>query len=270
MRLQDYISLKDPVVVRKQLDFVRKVVSETCQFDNVYYETCNEPIGGFPDRATRREVDQWQATVAATIREELGKRDRKHLVFGYHAASTLPEICLDKSFDTPLFDGVNFHPAINGPVTFRDKQYRLGRFFSNEAALAPLRDFCLAVRAAPKPCVNDEDNAAVPVDRTGNGWTTSRKRAWTSIMSGCHYDVIDFSITIYTPRGSPESNRALRQWLGTLSEFIHTFDFVHAAPLPTWIRGLPAHVIQCTLAIAGQDYVAYLADLRELNADPRR
>jgi hypothetical protein len=49
-----------------------------------------------------------------------------------------------------------------------------------------------------------------------------------------------------------------------LSAFIHSFDFIHARPLPGWVSDKPEHVVAAALAVEGQDYVAYLADGREL------
>jgi len=122
---QDYISLRDQALAERQIALTRKVVQDTCQFDNLYCETCNEPIGGFSGHATRAEVDAWQETIARTIREELRKRDRSHLVFGYHAASTVPVLELDESFDGTLFDGVNMHPSGGAPVGV---DYRVRKF----------------------------------------------------------------------------------------------------------------------------------------------
>jgi hypothetical protein len=56
----------------------------------------------------------------------------------------------------------------------------------------------------------------------------------------------------------------LRTWFKHLSEFIHSFDFVGAEPGPDVVKGLPEHVTAVVLAMPGEDYVAYLADAREL------
>lgn len=264
---QDYISLRDKALVERQIALTRKVVQETCQFDNLYYETCNEPIGGFSGHATRAEVDAWQETIARTIREELRKHDRSHLVFGYHAASTVPVLELDESFDGTLFDGVNMHPSGGAPVAFRNKQYRLGRMLSGDMTLREKKAFHRAVLAAPKPCVDDEDNAASSL-LNEQGWTVQRKRAWVTVMSGGHYDMIDFSIIPGRETGTPEAQRLLRTRLRHLSTLIHSFDFIHAQPLDDWVAGVPEPVIVCTLAVEGKDYVAYLADARESTSDP--
>ena len=265
--LQDYISLKDEALVEKQLEFVRKIVQVTSHFNNVYYETCNEPIGGFEGFATQQEVNAWQVKIAEVIREECRKTNRELLVFGYPAASTLPEIDLDLAFDTELFDGVNYHPAINGPVTLRGKQFLLGKFMSGEKTLQAVRDFCLLASQESKPCVNDEDNSAAS-KLNEEGWIANRQRAWVTMMSGGHYDVIDFSITIYTPTGTPAANAKLRTWMGQLSTFFHSLDFIHASTKNDWLNNMPKHVLACTMSVPGVDYAAYLADTREFTTAP--
>jgi predicted GH43/DUF377 family glycosyl hydrolase len=114
--------------------------------------------------------------------------------------------------------------------------------------------------------VHDEDNTA-SLYRDLTGWTIHRKRAWASVMNGGHYDYIDFSITVGSEAGTPQSRGAIRKWMKHLSEFIHGFDFVHARLAPGWVKGMPAHVIASGMAVEGKDYIAYLADAREVT-DP--
>src|SRR3954462_6520449 len=86
----EYISLKDPAVVARQLAHVRKIVQETVRYDNVYYEICNEPGGGFEGHVSAEEVDQWQAEIAKTVRDEMARAGRPHLVFGTKAFTFKP------------------------------------------------------------------------------------------------------------------------------------------------------------------------------------
>jgi hypothetical protein len=39
----EYVSLKDKELLRRQAEYARKIIRETSEFDNVYYEICNEP-----------------------------------------------------------------------------------------------------------------------------------------------------------------------------------------------------------------------------------
>jgi hypothetical protein len=137
---------------------------------------------------------------------------------------------------------------------------------SNELQLAQFREFFLAATQQSKPTVSDEDNAAsLYLDDTG--WTIDRKRAWMAVMCGSHYDFIDFSIQAHLEGGTDESQRKIRTWIKNLSEFIHSFDFIRASRTQDWIVKQPDHTVGAGLAVPGKDYVAYLADSREVT-DP--
>jgi hypothetical protein len=207
------------------------------------------------------QVDAWQTEMAGVVRDELTKQGRKHLVFGTQAfdVSRLVQE-LEASFAGPPWDAVNVHP--NPFIRWKGRAYKMGDFMSRELTLAQVRDFCQAVHSQPRPVVLDEDNAA-SMYRDEVGWTIHRKRAWTTVLSGAHYDYIDFSITVGRESGTPASGRAIRAWMKHLSDFIHSFDFIKARPLANWVRNAPATTVVSSLAVEGKDYAAYLADARE-------
>jgi predicted GH43/DUF377 family glycosyl hydrolase len=84
--------------------------------------------------------------------------------------------------------------------------------------------------------------------------------------SPCKPESPDFiaPITAGSEAGTPQSRAAIRSWMKHLSEFIHSFDFVHAKLASGWVKGLPGHVVTSGLAVDGNDYIAYLADAREI------
>ena len=61
-----------------------------------------------------------------------------------------------------------------------------------------------------------------------------------------------------------ETRLLSRSWMRYLSEFMSSFDYVHSQLAPDWVRELPAHVIASGLAVTDRDYIAYLADDREV------
>jgi hypothetical protein len=186
------------------------------------------------------------------------------LVVGQNAFSYAPKFyqAFDTSFSGSMLDAVNVHPLPD--VTLRGRTYQLGNFMSKELQLTDFRDFFLAAQHEPKPCI--EDNAA-SMYCDDVGWTIQRKRAWMAVMCGGQYDYIDFSIQAGQEAGTEESRKKIRTWMRHLSEFIHSFDFVHAQPVPGWIESKPEHLVEAILAKPGSDYIAYLADSRELS-DP--
>jgi hypothetical protein len=262
----EYNTLHNEPLVTRQLAYARKILEETSRYDNVYYEICNEPGGNADPHASVADVDAWQEQVAHVVREELTRRHRPHLVFGSQAFSYRPAFRqeLDASFSGKTFDAVDVHPLPG--MVLGGKEYMLGNFMSKQLVLRNFRDFCHATQTFHKPCVPDEDNAA-SMYRDPAGWTIHRKRAWMALFSQCHYDYIDFSITVGSETGTRQSNRMIRTWMKHLSDFMTGIDFVHARPAPDWITQAPQHVVDAALALPGGEYVAYLADEREV-ADP--
>lgn len=262
----DYLSLNDGKLVQQQVSYARKIIQETSGFDNIYYEICNEPGGGVANHVAPEGVDAWQREMARLIRDELRRLGRSHLVFGQEAFRYTPKFAfgVDKTFQENMVDAVNVHPLPN--TIFNGRSYQLGHFMSSELMLSEVRDFCQAVYSQSKPVVLDEDNTA-SMYRDPAGWTIHRKRAWTALLNACHYDYIDFSITVGRESGSAESSKQIRSWMRYLSEFMDSFDFIHAKLLPNFVTGAPQHVVWSALGEEGQDYVAYLADAREVT-DP--
>jgi hypothetical protein len=262
----EYLSLKDPELVRRQIAYARKIIQETSGYDNVYYEIANEPGGAVQGHVSPEEVDSWQITIANAVREEMHKVNRLHLIAGQEAFAYTPQFRfpLDKSFSGSMFDLVNVHPLPN--TVLEGHPYQLGNFMSKELMLAEVAGFCRAAYAPSKPTVLDEDNAA-SMYRDPVGWTIHRKRAWIALMSGAHYDYIDFSITVGSEAGTSASQRGIRSWLQHLSEFMADFDYIHSKPAAQWITVKPQNLVTATLQIEDRDYASYLADAREVT-DP--
>jgi hypothetical protein len=263
---EEYITLKDKELVRRQTAYARKIIQETSGYDNVYYEICNEPGGGIAGHATPADVDAWQEEMARVMREEMNRLKRPHLLSGqqaftYAAKNAFP---MDATFAGKTFDIVNDHPLPN--TLFDGQVFEMGNFMSKELMLKGVADFCRAAYSRPKPTVMDEDNTA-SLYRDATGWTIHRKRAWTSLLNGCHYDYIDFSITVGNESGTSASQAGIRAWMQHLSEFMTSYDFVRSKPDTSWIANYPEHLLASGLSSTGHDYVAYLADSRELS-DP--
>ena len=115
-----------------------------------------------------------------------------------------------------------------------------------------------------KPLNIDEDNIASQF-KDYEGWTIHRKRAWTALFCGAHYDYIDFSIVNYCPTGTPESQKYLHTWYKNICDFITSIDFVKGKPIIDVVTDCPVEVLESVFGIPGKQYNIYLADKRELN-----
>jgi hypothetical protein len=261
----EYLTRRHAALFERQCAHARRIVEEINRYDNFYFEICNEPGGnaGTPGCPTLAEVDDWQKAIAALIRETESRLPNQHLIAGQEAFDYTPftQGCTASFRQMPL-DVVNVHPLPN--TVYEDAHYELGEFMSKQLKIRALRDCCLATYGEPKPLNMDEDNIASQY-MDPDGWTIQRKRAWVTLMSGGHYDYIDFSVNKYVEAGSPAAQRHIRAWIGHLSGFIHSLDLLRARPLTGWVTAQPAHTLDCVMAVEGEDYCIYLADEREID-----
>jgi len=268
IRWAEYTTLRYPKLVERQKAHARRMVEEINRYDNVAIEICNEPGGdapGDPSNPSPHEVNEWQGEMARLVREVEAGFPNQHLILGQEAFTQRKwSQTSDLSFGALFVDGVNVHPL---PGTwYAGREYDMGQFMSNQLKLRELRDFCLATYPEKKPLNLDEDNVASRF-KDFKGWTVHRKRAWTILLCGAHYDTIDFSILPWLETGTPDSQRCIRTWMKHLSEFIHSIDLVRAKPLSRWLKEQPAHTVESILGVEGEDYCIYLADDREWEAE---
>ena len=260
----DYLSRRNTKLFERQAAHVRKLVIELNRYDNVIFEICNEPGGQAPVTGSPSldEVNDWLATLIKVVRDTEAALPNRHLVVGQQAFCYTPwEQNADLTFDGMDYDVVNMHPLPN--TTFGGQGYHMGDFMSKQLRLRAVRDFGLATYAASKPLNQDEDNVASQY-KDVDGWTVHRKRAWATLLTGGHYDYIDFSINNYLETGTPASQRHIRTWMKHLSAFVHSFDLAQARPLSGVVKAQPRNTLEVVFGVEGDDYAIYLADEREL------
>lgn len=261
----DFITARNHKLFEVQKRYVRKIIEVTKKYDNVFYEVCNEPGGnlqGNSSNAQPPEVNQWQLQLIDVIRDAEKDMPYKHLVAGQEAYNDAPAMQpSDSTFKGLPFDIVNIHPLPN--AAYRGKIYNMGDFMSKQLKLRTLLDYCLATYHETKPLNFDEDNVASAY-KDYEAWTIDRKRAWVTLFSGAHYNIIDFSIVNYMETGTDSSQKYLRNWFKYLSAYMKTIDIVKGKPVANWLKEKPANLLEATFAVPGKDYNIYLADEREL------
>ncbi|MCX6378804.1 MAG: cellulase family glycosylhydrolase [Armatimonadetes bacterium] len=268
-----YNTLRHPALRRYQEVYLRRMIEEVNRYDNLLIEICNEPGGGVgaADAPEPEEVNEWLDSMIRMVREIEATLPNQHLIVGQEAfAYKLREEAFNpidvhqfcaRSFGEMDYDAVNMHPLSN--MKHAGNTYNLGRFMHAQMRLREYRDYCLDLYDEPKPLNLDEDNCATQY-RSLLGWTIHRKRAWTALLSGAHYNLIDFSILPYIPTGTGDSQRYLRSCIGFLTRFVHTFDLVHSRPLRGVALSVPNAVCESVFGIMGEDFAVYLADAREV------
>lgn len=260
---QDYNSMRDPALFERQKAFARKVVQEANRHPNFYFEVCNEPFGDHPGgHASLAEVEAWEAAIRGVIREEEARLPNRHLIFQVPTEHVRGDTPVDPLASEPDIDAINLHDYQQ--LTYQGRALPpLARFMQRDLKLDRINYLWTSCYSAGKPFVFDEDNACTN-GRDVESWTIHRKRAWATVCSGGHYDMIDFSIQAAGgEQGTPASRAYIRAWLEHLSAFIHATDFVHMAPVRGFCSATPAMTLAVTLANPGEEYVIYVADRRE-------
>ncbi len=262
---QDYNAMADEALFARQVAYVRKVVHEVNAYDNFYYEICNEPFGDHPGHVGIDQVIAWHDALRAVIRAEESRLPKRHLIFQVPVEAHRMGSELDALADDADVDAMNLHDY--QWLYYRGQAFhQLGRFMQKDTKLRGINHLWTACHSANKPLVFDEDNAATNA-RDEEAWTLHRKRAWTTVCSGGHYDMIDFSIQAGGGEaGTPAAQATIRTWLRHLSTFIHSVDFVHTTPLEGFCARQPKDTWVSTLANQGWEYVLYVADAREVDA----
>jgi len=225
----EVLTLKNRELLAVQESFVRKIVTELRDVDNVYYEICNEPYFG--------AADDWQDHIAAVIAEAEAEFSRKHLI-----ARNVANGSVKVPTPNPNVSILNFH--YSAPPDSVAMNYGLSRAIGDDEtgfrgsgdALYRCEgwDFILAGGAVYDNLdysfsVGHEDGSGTP-DAPGGGGATLRKQ------------------------------------LGILKTFIDGFDFIKMKPGEGFIAGRGPGVSIRALSEPGKAYAIYV---RRIDGQPR-
>ncbi len=217
-------TLKHENLLAVQDALVRRIVDALKNFDNVYYEICNEPyFGGV--------TEEWQDHIAATIVQAESTFPQKHLM-----AQNIANQSKKIENPNPHVSIFNFHYA-KPPVAVTEN-YHLNKVladdetgFAGDERVRPYRleawDFLLAGGAV--------------FDNLDYSFTVGAEEGTAAINA--------------PGGGGPE----LRKQLQILRNFLSDFDFVRMKPDDSVIQSaLPKDVTVRVLAEPGRAYAAYV------------
>ncbi|NVL90773.1 MAG: cellulase family glycosylhydrolase [Desulfobacterales bacterium] len=225
----DVYTLKDKKLTAVQDAMVRRIVQKLKDFDNVYYEICNEPY----ERSGQSEA--WQTRIAEMIVKVEKRYPFKHLIAQNlpWRAQNLPKDVKNKVMPNPHVSVLNFHGASPpNPVAL---YYGL--------------------------------NKVIAYDETGRGSNKKhRTEGWDFIIAGGGvYDNLDLSFTVGHEDGTAKTNApggggpVLHKQLKILKDFINSFDFIKMKPNNSVIKGkVPEKVTARALVQAGRAYAIYI------------
>ena len=228
------LHLEHPELLAIQDAMVEKIVTELKDFDNLYYEICNEPyFGGV--------TLEWQAHIAATIARTEAPLGVKHLI-AQNIANKNKKI----GRPDPNVSIFNFHYA-KPPVAVTEN-YGLNKVIADDET-----GFS---GSAPKPYRLEAWDFMI----AGGG-----------IFSNLDYSFSvgheDGSGKVNAPgTGGPE----IHSQLGILKRFMEGFDFIRMAPNDSIIKGgVPEKATARALVQEGRQYAIYIngGSRAELNVE---
>ncbi|MBN1467015.1 cellulase family glycosylhydrolase [candidate division KSB1 bacterium] len=221
-------TLQHQELTRVQENMVRKIVTELNEFDNLYYEICNEPYFAGPTL-------EWQAYIAKVIRESEATLPKKHMIAQNIANNAAKIENPDANVD--LF---NFHYALPSAV---DDNYHLNKALGD-----------------------DETGFSGTGDEPYRLEAWNFMLAGGAVFSHLDYSftVDDEDGTYAFPATQPGGGgAALRRQIRILKEFIEGFDFIRMRPMQE-IFASPMPSLQARALGCAGEYAIYFSQAQQL------
>jgi hypothetical protein len=223
---KEILSLKHPEILEVEEKMVRKIIEATKDFDNLYYEVCNEPYFGDLDA-----LEAWEQHMTAVIADAEKDFRFKHLI-SQNIANGAQKI----DNPNPHVSIFNFHYA-RPPVTV-GMNYHLNRVIGdNETGFDGIED----------------------VHYRKEAWNFM-------LAGGGLFDNLDYSFTVDHENGSfqvPASQPGgggpgLRAQLKILKDVLDETDYIHMAPADSIIKNIIKERLIKVLAREGEEYLIYI------------
>ena len=212
-------------LLAEQEALVRKIVTELKDFDNVYYEICNEPYFGGVTIA-------WQHQITDVIVETEKSLGVRHLI-----AQNLANNKANVVSPHPAISIFNFHYA--SPPDTVAMNYQINKVIGdNETGFKGTND-------TPYRMEGWQFILA------GGGLYNNLDYSFTAGREDGTF--------VYPAKQPGGGNPSFRQQMKFLKEFIHKFDFTHMQPDPSVIKGgLPEKTKAYALVERSKQYAIYL------------
>lgn len=221
----EVLTLKHKNLVAVQTAMVEKIVRELNEFDNLYYEICNEPyFGGV--------TLDWQAHIAETIVKTEASLPNKHLI-----AQNISNGSAKVENPNPAVSIFNFH--YSNPPDSVAMNYHLNKVIAfDETGFKGTED---------KPYRTD-------------GWEFII--AGGAVYSHLDYSFTpshEKGTFVLPPTQPGGGGPSLRRQLRILKDFIHSFNFLRMRPDNSVIKGgVPEGAVARALVDPGNSYAVYV------------
>lgn len=219
----EVLTLKHPRLVEIQVAFIRKIIHELNEFDNLYFEVINEPYA-------RGVSEQWEHHIAETIQQAEKALPNKHLI-SMNIASGRKKV----NDPHPAVSIFNFHGC--APPDTVTMNYGLNKVIGeNETGFRGRQDLLYRTE----------------------GWDFII--AGGALYSNLDYSFTprhpDGTFLDYQSPGG--GSPTLRRQLSILKQFMEGFDFVRMKPEPSVIKSVSGGLSSQVLAELGRAYAIYL------------
>ncbi len=220
----DALTLNNGDLLPVQDAMVRKIVNELKDFDNLYYEVCNEPyFGGV--------TLDWQRHIISTILDTEAPFPSKHLM-----AQNISNGSMKVNNPNPSISIFNFH--YSRPPDSVAMNYDLNRVIADdETGFKGIGD--------------------TPYRREGWDFIVSGGGVYDNLdysFTAGHEDGTFVFPSTQPGGGGP----ALRSQLKVLKDFIYGFDFIHMHPDDSVVHALNTDVTTHALVQPGKGYAIYI------------
>jgi hypothetical protein len=204
----DFQTLKHPDLVKRQDDYVRKIVQEVHSFDNVILEICDEPLlNGTPVK----EAGAWISHNIDVIKDTESKFSQEHLIA--------------QQLEGPENGPVDFSNNPDVSVIVAQYVWAAGDQMGGMQAL----DKKYAANKAIE--LNETDYYPVWYGKENDKVAASRVEAWEFMVGGgAGFNQLNGLYTAANPAGKTADNDQIGKALQSLKKFLYSFDFLRMAP----------------------------------------
>jgi hypothetical protein len=231
----DAQTMKHPELVARQDDYVRKIVREVNEFDNVILEICDEPSLFTPIV----DAAPWVAHFIRVIQTTESTLPKQHLI-GQEVQGPV---------DGPI--DLSGNPGISMIIT----QYI---YDSGDGEMGGLKGLDFEYHHN-KP-IEENETYYYPLGYKGDKIADSRVEAWEFMVGGgASFNQLNGLFTADDPAGKTPDNAQLLRSLQNLQTFLSSFEFDKMHQNKQFVKsGVPAGAHWRAISEAGRQYAVHL------------
>lgn len=234
--LEDAQTIRFPNLVRREADYVRKIVEEVNSFDNVILEICDEPyLTGTPIAL----AGAWIAHMVDAIKSAESRLPKKHLIA--------------QQVEGPVGGPCDF--SANPDVSVVVTQYV---WEASAEQMGGMKGLDL-MYGRNKP-IELNETSYYPVWYHGDKVGDSRVEAWEFVVGGgAGFNHLNGLYTVQDPTGNTPDNARILRTLQSLKDFLYSFEFLKMRPDKSFVGGgIPSDAYARGMSQPGQQYALYL------------